>query len=168
MAVLPIQVIPAPVLRQKAKRVPSIDASIAKLISDMIETLHDSYGVGLAAPQVGVSLRVLVIHIPDAEVIALVNPQILRRRGERYVIEGCLSIPGYRGEIKRSNSITVKGLDATGKEIKLKAEGLLCQVLEHEIDHLSGTLYIDHVESADKFFPLSPEDDNEGDALQEC
>ncbi len=165
MAVLPIQVIPAPILRQKAKHVTSIDTSLSKLIADMIETLHNNYGVGLAAPQVGVPLRVIVIHVPEEDVIVLINPQVVRRRGERNVMEGCLSIPGFRGEIKRSDSITVKGLDTTGKETRLKAEGLLCQALEHEIDHLSGTLYIDHLESTDKLYRLSQEDEAQRDDL---
>jgi len=159
LAILPIQTIPAPVLRQKAKHIITIDASILKLIADMTETLHASYGVGLAAPQVGISLKIVVIHIPEEEVIALINPQIVRKRGERKVIEGCLSIPGYRGEIKRSTAVTVKGLDPGGKEVRLKAEGLLSQALEHEIDHLSGILYVDHLENSDKLYPVSPEDE---------
>ena len=165
LAILPIQVVPAPVLRQKARHVTSIDASIKKLINDMTDTLHANYGVGLAAPQVGVPLRVVVIHIPEEDVIVLINPQIVRRKGERTVIEGCLSIPGYRGEIKRSDSVTVKGLNPQGKEIRLKAEDLLCQALEHEIDHLSGILYIDHLESTDKLFPIPQDDESEEDDL---
>src|SRR4030042_773258 len=100
MAVLPIYVVPGPVLRQKAKRVRAIDGSVKKLVADMLETVHADPGrAGLAAPQVGVSLRVAVICIPDEDDIILINPEIVRKKGERSVDEGCLSIPGYTGEI---------------------------------------------------------------------
>ena len=145
MAVLPIRIAPDPVLRQKTKRIRTVDRSIKKLIADMRETLHAEEGrVGLAAPQVGVSLRVTVICMPGEEDIVLINPVIVRRRGERLVTEGCLSVPGYVGELYRAESVTTKGLDLEGKEIRIKAEGLLSQTLEHEIDHLDGNLYIDH------------------------
>ena len=157
MSIIPIRVAPDPVLRQKAKRVRSIDGSIKKLIGDMIETLHAVPGrAGLAAPQVGVSLRVFVIGIPEQEDIALINPEIVRRSGERLVNEGCLSIPGYIGEIKRAESVRVKGRDQNGKEIRIKADELLAQALEHEIDHLNGVLYIDHPDS--KIFKIEPEE----------
>jgi len=151
MAVIPIRVLPDPILRRKSKRVRIIDSSIQKLINDMIETMHAVPGrVGLAAPQVGVSLRVFVIGIPDEEDIALINPEIVRRTGERLVEEGCLSIPGYVGQIKRAVSVKVKGRDQNGKEIRIKANDLLAQALEHEIDHLNGVLYIDYLESMDE------------------
>jgi peptide deformylase len=144
-----------PVLRQKAKRVSSIDGAIAQLIDDMVETMREVGGVGLAAPQVGVPLRIAVIELPDEEIIVLVNPKIVKRSGERQIEEGCLSIPGYRGEIQRSEKVTVKGLDRFGREIRIKGEGLLAQALEHELDHLDGTLYIDHLESIDKLTPVT-------------
>jgi peptide deformylase len=151
MAVLPIRTLPDPVLRQKAKRVRAIDGSIKKLIADMRETMHAVPGrVGLAAPQIGVSLRVVVIGLPDEEDIILINPEIVRRKGERQVSEGCLSVPGYVGQIGRAESVTAKGRDSNGKEIRIKAEGLLAQALEHEIDHLNGRVYLDHLESMDK------------------
>ncbi len=150
MAILPIRVVPDPILRQKSKRVSSIDGSIHKLIGDMVETMHSVSGVGLAAPQVGIPLRVFVIGLPEEEDIALINPKIVRRRGERLVNEGCLSLPGYVGEIKRAESVTAKGRDRNGKEIRIKADGLLAQALEHEIDHLNGVLYIDQLEDMDK------------------
>jgi peptide deformylase len=151
MAVLPIRTLPDPVLRRKAKRVKTIDGSIQKLIKDMLETVRAAPGrAALAAPQVGTPLRVIVIDIPEAENIALINPEIVKRRGERLVTEGCLSIPGYYGEIKRAKSVTAKGRDASGKEIRIKAEELLAQALEHEVDHLNGLLYIDHLKSQDK------------------
>ena len=158
MAVLPIRVVPDPVLRQKAKQVRSIDGSIHKLIGNMLETMRSASGVGLAAPQVGILLRVLVIGIPEQEEIALINPKIVRKRGERLVNEGCLSLPGYVAEIKRAQSVTAKGRDQSGKEIRIKAEGLLAQALEHEIDHLNGVLYIDQLESMDKLRKLEPEE----------
>ncbi len=157
MAVLPIRIAPDPILRQKAKRVKAVDGSIKKLISDMIETMHSASGVGLAAPQVGVSLRVIVIGIPGEEEIVLINPEIMRRKGERSVTEGCLSVPGYFGEIKRAESVTAKGRDPKGKEIRIKASDLLAQALEHEIDHINGVLYIDHLESTDKLQKIEPE-----------
>ncbi len=164
MAVLTLRFAPDPVLRQKAKRVRNIDASIERLIDNMLETMPAVSGVGLAAPQVGVSLQVAVIEIPEEETIVLINPQIVKRSGERLVEEGCLSIPGYRGEIKRSVSVTVKGRNRQGKEIRLKATDLLAQALEHEIDHLSGVLYIDHLESPDKLYRIEPEAE-EGEGL---
>jgi peptide deformylase len=160
MSVLPIRVLPDPVLRQKAKRVRRIDNSIRKLIDDMIETMRsDPSRIGLAAPQIGVSLRIIVLELPEDELRVLVNPEIVKKSGERDVDEGCLSIPGYRGEIKRSVSVTVKGRDRSGKEIRIKGTDLLAQALEHEIDHLNGTVYIDHLESRDKLYTLEPVDE---------
>lgn len=156
MAVLSIVSHPHPVLGQKAKRVGNIDGSVQRLIDDMVETMHEIGGVGLAAPQVGVSLRVIVIELPGEETLALVNPQIVKRSGERQVVEGCLSVPGYRGEIKRSVKVVAKGLDRHGREVRIKGEEFMAQVLEHEIDHLNGVLYIDHLESPDKLSKLEP------------
>ncbi len=158
MAILPIRTLPDPVLRQKAKRVKIIDGSIRKLIEDMLETVRADPGrAALAAPQVGVSLRVIVIDIPGAENVVLINPEIVKRSGERPVTEGCLSVPGYYGEIKRAKSVTAKGRDASGKEIRIKANELLAQALEHEIDHLNGMLYIDHLESQEKLHKIEDE-----------
>jgi len=158
MAILTVRNFPDPILKQKAKRVRAIDGSVKKLISDMIETMHSVPGrVGLAAPQVGVSLRVIVIGLPEAEDIAIVNPEVVRRRGERLLDEGCLSVPGYFGQVQRAESVTVKGRDQSGKEIRIKAEGLLAQALEHEIDHVNGVLYLDHLESMDKLYKIEPE-----------
>lgn len=150
MAVLPIIVHPDPVLRRKAKRVSHVDEPLNRLIDDMIETMYDASGVGLAAPQVGISLRIAVIGMPEEEVIVLVNPEMVKKSGERTVTEGCLSIPGYIGEIKRAQKVTVKALDRNGKAFRIKADELLAEALEHEIDHLNGVLYIDHLESPDK------------------
>ena len=145
------------VLRQKARRVPTIDSSIQRLIDDMVETMQQTKGVGLAAPQVGVSLRVVVLQMPGEEPVAVINPEIVKRAGEREVTEGCLSIPGYAGDIKRSVSVTVKGRDRQGKTIRIKATGLMAQALEHELDHLNGILYIDHIEGQDKLHKVETE-----------
>lgn len=159
MPVFPIRTFPDPVLKQKAKRVRTIDGSIKKLIRDMIETMHAESGrVGLAAPQIGIPLRVIVIGLPEEKNIAIINPEIVRRKGERLVDEGCLSIRGYFGQIKRAETVTVKGRDPNGKEIRIKANGLLAQVLEHEIDHLNGILYLDHLESMDQLRKIEPEE----------
>jgi peptide deformylase len=153
MAVLQIRTLPDPVLRQKAKRVNKIDDSIQKLIDDMIDTLHaDPNRAGLAAPQVGVLLRVAVIEVPEHELITMINPEIVKKEGDRIVQEGCLSVPGCFGEIKRAVTVKVKAQNRYGKEFRLKAQGLLAQALEQEIEHLDGILYIDHLESPEKLF----------------
>ena len=154
MAVLTMRHLPDPVLKQKAKRVPTIDKSIQKLIDDMVETMQQAKGVGLAAPQVGISQRVIVLQMPGEEPMAIINPEIVKRSGEREVSEACLSVPGYAGKIKRSISVTVKGLNRQGKPIRIKATDLMAQALEHELDHLNGTLYIDHIGSQDNLFKV--------------
>ena len=159
MAVLPILKHPDPVLRRKAKRVSHVDESLNRLIDNMIETMYQVSGAGLAAPQVGVSLKIAVIGLPDEDVIVLVNPELVKKSGERVVIEGCLSVPGYRGEIKRAEKVTVKALDRNGKAFRIKAEELLAEVLEHEIDHLNGVLYLDHLESTDKLEKIEMDED---------
>jgi peptide deformylase len=134
--------------------VPSIDGSIQQLIDDMVETMRQVDGVGLAAPQVGVPLRVIVLQMPEEELMVIINPEIVKSDGEREVTEGCLSVPGYAGEIKRSVSVTVKGLNRQGKAIRIKATGLMAQALEHELDHLNGVLFVDHVKSRDKLYKV--------------
>lgn len=156
MAVLPTRSVPDPLLRWKAKRVKKIDASIQRLIDDMIDTMRAAPGVGLAAPQVGESLRVIVVEVPEHELIALINPQIVKRSGERRVDEGCLSIPGYKAEITRSETVTVKGLNREGRAVRVKAQELLAEAFEHEIDHINGVLYIDYLESMDELVKLEP------------
>jgi peptide deformylase len=159
MAVLPLCYAPDPVLRRRAKRVSSLDGSVQKLIDDMLETMPAVYGVGLAAPQVGVSLRIVVIGLADEEPIVMVNPEMVKRLGERTVLEGCLSVPGYQGEIKRSVTVTVKARDRRGKEFRVKGTELLAQALEHELDHLNGVLYLDHLESPDKLHGVEAEEE---------
>ena len=161
MAVLKLRYVPDPVLRQRTRRVPEVDSKLQRLIDDMIETLPAVSGVGLAAPQVGVSLRLAVIALPDEEPVVLVNPEVVRRSGERVVDEGCLSIPGYRGDVKRSSSVTVKARDVHGKEFRIKGTELLAQVLEHEIDHLNGVLYIDRLGSPSDLHRIEPEEEQD-------
>ena len=150
MAVLKIRKNPDPILRKKAKKVTNIDVSVQRIIDNMIETLDKASGVGLAANQVGVPLRIVIIHIPDKDVIVLINPEIIEKTGERLVVEGCLSIPGYQAEVKRSESVRVKARDRQGKLFRKKATDLLAQAFEHEIDHLNGILYIDYLQDMDK------------------
>jgi peptide deformylase len=166
MGIIPIRIAGDPVLREKAKRVRKIDGSIQRLIDDMIDTMRAAPGVGLAAPQVGVGLRVVVIETPDDGLLPLINPEVIKHSGERRVMEGCLSVPGYQAEISRSRQVLVKALDREGKEIRMKAvDTLLAQALEHEIDHINGILYIDYLTSADELIPVRPSiDDREGEA----
>ena len=125
----------------------------------MTDTMFAENGVGLAANQVGVSLRICVIGIPEEDVRVLINPEIVVRRGEVEMDEGCLSIPGYRGKVLRALHVRVRAQDRDGAPIKIKAEdNLLAQALQHEIDHLNGILYIDHLVSKDAIWKLSDEE----------
>ncbi len=157
MPVRPILPVDAPVLRQKARKIRQFDASLRTLVADMWETLHAANGVGLAGPQVGAGLRVVVIEIAADEQAgtpalhyALCNPEIVKASGEETEEEGCLSLPGYVGEVTRAAVVTVKGQTPEGKPIRVKGEGLLARALQHEIDHLDGVLFVDRLESLDK------------------
>ena len=165
MAILPLVRAPNPVLRQKTRQVKGIDRRIRKLVDDMIETMHDAHGVGLAANQVGISLRVAVIQLPeDEEATVLINPKVLREEGEREIeSEGCLSVPGYRGTVKRAEKIRVRALDIDGKEYRIRAANdLLAQALQHEADHLDGRLYLDRLVSDDALYEeVRPEHEDE-------
>jgi peptide deformylase len=161
MAIRKILTLEKPVLRAKAKRVSRFDAHLQRLVDDMWETLREAPGVGLAAPQIGESIRVLVAEYEDQQV-AFVNPEIVKRSEELVLgTEGCLSIPGYIGDdVPRSAAITVKGRDPKGKEIRVKAEGWYARILQHEIDHLDGILYIDLIPS-EKVRPVPPDEVDE-------
>ena len=155
MSLLKLRIIPDPVLREKAKKVRAVDKFILELVENMLETMPHENGVGLAANQVGTLNKVAVIQTPEMEeALVLINPVVLERLGERIVEEGCLSIPGYRGELIRSKTVKVRAQDGRGKRYTIKADGLLAQALEHETDHLEGTLYIDHLESKDKLYKV--------------
>lgn len=135
-----------PILRQKGKKVHRFDASIQKLIDEMFETMHVAHGAGLAAPQIALSLRIFVAEFEDHKV-AMVNPEIIKAEGEEIGTEACLSIPGYAGDnIRRAAKVVVRGQDARGKTIKVHAEGWFARILQHEIDHLDGVLFLDRLD----------------------
>jgi peptide deformylase len=136
---------PDEILRKKSKEVDVVDEKITSLLKDMAETMYKNDGVGLAAPQVGILKRVIVIDAGEG-LIELVNPVITEKSGEQQEVEGCLSIPGVFGEVKRPVKTTVKALNGKGEEITVKGEKLLSVALNHEIDHLNGVLFIDKVE----------------------
>src|SRR5579883_3429181 len=141
-----------PILRQKAKKIHRFDSSLQKLVDDMFETMHAAHGVGLAAPQIALSIRVFVAEYDDPETnahykVAMFNPEIVKAEGEELGTEGCLSIPGYVGEnIRRAGKVLVKGQDVRGKPIRIAAEGWFARVLQHEIDHLDGILFLDRLD----------------------
>ena len=159
MAILNILKYPDPFLKTRAGRVPSVDASIKALIRDMSETMYLAKGIGLAATQVSVAKRIIVLDVPpdgDMEnleksrgknLIALVNPEITASTGSQEYDEGCLSLPGITAYVKRAVEVTVKGLDREGNPMELNATGLLAVALQHEIDHLDGVLFIDRLSS---------------------
>ncbi|MBW3625968.1 MAG: peptide deformylase [Armatimonadetes bacterium] len=142
MAVRPILEYTHPVLRRKAQRVDAVTGEIRRLIKEMRETMKAASGVGLAAPQVGESLQILVYETEEARG-CLLNPVIEEMHGDQTDVEGCLSIPGLQGEVTRALRIRVKGMDERGKPVTKEAEGYLARVLQHEIDHLNGILFID-------------------------
>lgn len=161
MAVRRIHLAHEPVLRQVAKPVTRFDDGLQTLIDDMFETMRIAPGVGLAAPQVGASLRVFVAEWPEdredpesVKVYTIVNPVIVRKRGEEEAEEGCLSIPGYVGDVTRATELVIKGKDRHGNKVRMKIEGWLARIFQHEIDHLDGVLFIDRVESPDKIRPV--------------
>jgi peptide deformylase len=139
---------PDPVLRQQAKPVPKITPNIHKLLDDMAETMHDAQGVGLAAPQIGILKRVIVMDVGDDNgLIELINPEILSTEGEQFGPEGCLSIPGMTGDVRRPQTVTVRGLDRDGNMRELRGSELLARCIAHEVDHLNGVLFTDLAES---------------------
>ena len=156
MAILRLRILPDPILRRQANKIGKIPVRLKKFTDDMLETMHAEQGVGLAANQVGSLQKVAVIQLPDwEEPLVLINPEIVKREGEREVVEGCLSIPGYRGMVKRSEKVRARALGLDGKVIRINAEGLLAQALEHETGHLNGSLYVDHLVSADQLWKIS-------------
>ena len=167
MSLLSMRLMPDGVLREKAKKIGKIPPTMRKYTDDMVETMHAEEGVGLAANQVGSLQKVAVIQLPDwDEPLVLINPEIVRREGEREIEEGCLSIPGYRGTVKRSEKVRARALDLSGKVIRIKAEGLLAQALEHETDHLNGILYIDRLVSREQLWKITY-DPQEGNLREE-
>ncbi|HMM54072.1 MAG TPA: peptide deformylase [Candidatus Desulfobacillus sp.] len=147
MALLPILRYPDPRLHKKAVAVSEVDDSVRKLIADMAETMYEAPGIGLAATQVDVHQRVVVIDISEdkSKLLALVNPEILARSGEQVCEEGCLSVPGIYEKVTRSERVTVRALDARGAPFELEADGLLAVCIQHEIDHLDGKVFVEHL-----------------------
>jgi peptide deformylase len=149
-----------PRLRLKARRVPKVDDSVRRLMDDMVDTMLDAPGVGLAANQVDVQLRVIVMKV-DNQLYSLANPEIVRSSGEQIGYEGCLSVPGYIGEVARAEKVTIKALNRNGKEVRIKGEGLLARAILHEIDHLDGVLFIDRLTSIDTLRPVAVSSEEE-------
>ncbi len=155
MAVLDIITLGDPRLRRKSAPLRRLDSRVAKLAEDMVDTMREANGVGLAAPQVGINERLIVVEMPTehfeddpqaGKLYVVVNPEIVRARGEREVgDEGCLSIPGYVGEVERPTQVTIKGTDVRGNPVRVKAYDYLARIFLHEIDHLDGVLFIDHL-----------------------
>lgn len=167
MALRKILTMEHPVLRAKAKKISRFDPWLERLVQDLWETMREAPGVGLAAPQIGESVRVLVAEYEDNKV-ALVNPEIIKASEEEELgTEGCLSIPGYVGDnVPRALAVTVKARDPKGKDIRIKAEGWFARILQHEIDHLNGVLYIDLIDPKD-IRPVSEDEVvDEGEVLE--
>ena len=145
MSVLEIKKYGDPVLREKALEVDKITPKINKLIDDMIETMYASLGAGLAAPQIGISKRIIIIDGEEDGLLVLINPVLIKKEGKVDEEEGCLSVPGIYSNVERYETVTVEGLDRNGEKIRIKKDGLMGKALQHEIDHLEGLLFIDRI-----------------------
>ncbi len=153
MSLLKIYHYPDPVLAKESEPIAAVDDEIRQLAADMAETMYAAPGVGLAAPQVGISKRVIVLDCggeENPELIKAVNPEILERQGDSFEEEGCLSVPGYYASVKRSSWVKVRYLDMDGQTVEREAEGLLAICFQHEIDHLDGKLFVDRLSSLKK------------------
>ncbi|MGI8830008.1 MAG: peptide deformylase [Candidatus Limnocylindria bacterium] len=164
MAIRPILTAEEPMLRERTKKVSTFDASLHRLLDDMLETMRDAPGVGLAANQIGIPLQVAVTEV-DGTVTELINPQIVKGSGEQLDWEGCLSIPGYVAEVDRHAKVTVKARDRRGREFRVKGEELFARALQHEIDHLNGALYIDHLDSLEELVRVSEASDEASEEM---
>lgn len=149
------------VLRTRGRKVQAVTPRLVALAEEMLETMREANGVGLAAPQVGVSLRFFVAELPEdeetgepCETFILFNPEIVKGRGEQVGYEGCLSIPGTIGEVARKDEVTVQGVDERGRTVRYKVQGYLARVFQHEIDHLDGVLYTDKLTDPATFQPV--------------
>lgn len=172
MAVRPILTAENPLLRRKSKKVTQFGQSLRDLVRDLFDTLHAARGLGLAAPQIGVLERVFIVQLPaeydeqgqklaPAQSYVLVNPEIVKAQGAEEMEEGCLSVPGYRGLVKRATNVTIKGQDLHGKPVRYRAEGLLAQAFQHELDHLDGILYLDRLEGPGKLWRIQVGEEEE-------
>ena len=166
MAVLQIRLEGDPVLRQKAKPVPKVTKRVTKLLQDMLDTMYAADGVGLAAPQIGISERLIVVDVGEGP-ICLVNPELVHGEGSVIDREGCLSIPGLYGYVERYERVVVTGLGAKGKPKKVDAQGWLARALQHEIDHLDGILFIDKATGIARDTEADESDENETAASSE-
>ena len=171
MAILAIVKVPHPLLRDKAKKVQKVTPAIQKLLDDMAETMRQAPGVGLAGPQVGILQRVIVVEVkkddqdPDLQTgfYQMINPEIVRESAEvEEGPEGCLSIPGYIADVERALAVEVRGLGRSGKPLKLKAYGFMARVLQHEIDHLDGILFLDRISGPEKLHKLPEKEEPQG------
>ncbi|WP_295881792.1 peptide deformylase [uncultured Thiohalocapsa sp.] len=147
MAKLEILTFPDERLRRRAEPIQQVDDGVRRLVDDMLETMYDAPGIGLAAVQVNVPKRVIVIDISDDkdQPLCLINPEILERTGEEQMDEGCLSVPGFFESVTRADRVRVRALDRTGEPFELETDGLLAVCIQHEIDHLDGKLFVDHI-----------------------
>jgi peptide deformylase len=174
MAIMNILIDGDPRLRQKATKIRQADDELRRIAGSMWETMEDAEGVGLAGPQVGVMRRIITVHVPagteqedDPEYrYILLNPEVVRGYGDVAALEGCLSIPGYAGEVVRRESVTVKAMGIDDKPMRIKAHGYLARVLQHEIDHLDGIMYTDRMAPDAKLYRVDDEElDEETAAL---
>ena len=168
MAVREILGFDHPVLRQKAKKVPRVDPSIVKLIDDMTETMLAAPGAGLAANQIGVPLRVFVVKGEESVIHGLVNPEIVKAEGSQVGYEGCLSYPGWVGEVERNETVVVKGRNRHGKEVRIKSSGFTARAFQHEMDHLDGVLFIDRLTDLKTLQRVEDLEDEEAGELDEA
>jgi peptide deformylase len=154
---------PDDVLREKAKAVTKFNSNLHRLLDDMIDTMYEADGVGLAAPQIGISKRVIIVDCGDEHggLIELINPEFVSLEGEQLGPEGCLSIPGLQGDVKRSSKVVIQGQDRYGKPVKFEGTELLARAFQHEVDHLNGVLFIDLAESVYERKAQDPEQDGE-------
>lgn len=175
MPVRPIVLSDDPQIRKKSRRVRRVSPTLRELVDDMVETMHTANGIGLAAIQVGVPERVIVVQLPKDEeepesskLYVVLNPQLARRSREiEEGVEGCLSVPGLVGEVPRHSAVTVKGLDLHGRAVRIKADELLARVFQHEIDHCDGILFIDRVEDPEKIWSVPEGEEEAAEAAQE-
>jgi len=168
MAVREILLVDQPILRQKAQKVKRLDPSLSKLIDDMVETMHAANGLGLAAPQVGVGVQLAVVQLPKpakddeerlpyaGKLFVLFNPEIVQAEGEETAEEGCLSLPGYVGKVRRAEWVVLKARDRRWREVKYKVDGLLARAFQHEVDHLNGVIYVDRMDDPNELRRVEP------------
>ena len=183
MSIRPIVFSDDPSLHKKSRRIRRVSQATQQLIDDMIETMHAADGIGLTAIQVGVSERVIVVQLPppdpdqdpeseenpdSGKLYVVINPKLVRKSREMEDgIEGCLSIPGLIGEVSRHYAVTVKGLDRRGERVRIKTDGLLARVFQHEIDHCEGVLFTDHIEDLEKIWLVAEGEEEAAEAAQE-